>query len=75
MLAKLLRIFLVGDIFQYDFTLRLENYLGLRGASLTSTAYDRITETDTAILDESIVKYSRVKKKGTAGNHINLTLN
>ncbi len=38
--------------------------LGLRGASLTSTAYDRITEADAAILDEDIVKYRMVKKKG-----------
>ena len=30
---------------------------GLRGASLTSTAYDRVTETEAAILDEDIVKY------------------
>jgi len=37
---------------------------GLRGASLTSTAYDRILEIDTAILDESIVKYRLIKKKG-----------
>ena len=39
---------------------------GLRGASLTSTAYDRIMEADAAILDEDIVKYRLVKKKGYA---------
>jgi len=37
---------------------------GLRGASLTSTAYDRITQGEAAILDEDIVKYRLVKKKG-----------
>jgi len=39
---------------------------GLRGASLTSTAWSRVTEGEAAILDESIVKYRRVKKKGYA---------
>jgi len=37
---------------------------GLRGASLTSTAFARHTEMDHAILDESAVKYARVNKKG-----------
>lgn len=44
---------------------------GLRGASLTSTAYDRITEANAAILDEDIVKYRLVKKKG----YVRLTTN
>ena len=39
---------------------------GLRGASLTSTAYDRVTQGDAAILDEEIVKYRMIKKKGYA---------
>jgi len=37
---------------------------GMRGASLTSTAFARVLEMDHAILDESAVKYERVKKKG-----------
>jgi len=37
---------------------------GMRGASLTSTAFARVMEMDHAILDESAVKYARVKKKG-----------
>jgi len=44
---------------------------GLRGASLTSTAYDRITEGEAAILDDEIVKYRMVKKKG----YVRLTTN
>ena len=32
---------------------------GLRGASLTSTAYDRITEGEAAILDDEVVKYRK----------------
>jgi len=44
---------------------------GLRGASLTSTAYDRITEGEAAILDESVVKYRMIKKKG----YVRLTTN
>ena len=39
---------------------------GLRGASLTSTAYDRVLEGNAAVLDESIVKYRMIKKKGYA---------
>jgi len=39
---------------------------GLRGASLTSTAYDRVLESNAAVLDESIVKYRMIKKKGYA---------
>jgi len=40
--------------------IKLTLILGLRGASLTSTAYDRVTETEAAILDEDIVKYRLV---------------
>ncbi|XP_023321470.1 peptidyl-prolyl cis-trans isomerase-like 2 [Eurytemora carolleeae] len=45
---------------------------GLRGASLTSTAYDRVTETEAAILDEDIVKYRLVNKKGYVRINTNL---
>jgi len=37
---------------------------GMRGASLTSTAFARVTSMDHAILDEDVVRYARVKKKG-----------
>lgn len=45
---------------------------GMRGASLTSTAFSRVTSMDHAILDESAVKYARVKKKGYVRLQTNL---
>jgi len=37
---------------------------GMRGASLTSTAFARVTKMDYDILNEDFVRYSRIKKKG-----------
>jgi len=37
---------------------------GMRGASLTSTAFARVQSMEHAILDETTVVYARVKKKG-----------
>jgi len=45
---------------------------GLRGASLTSTAFSRHTTMEAAILDESVVLYSRIKKKGYVRIQTNL---
>jgi len=47
-------------------------FTGLRGASLTSTAFSRHSTTEAAILDESVVLYSRVEKKGYAIIQTNL---